>query len=36
MKEYLSEVGQVLTEQNTRPEGLSSAEASERLQKHGL
>ncbi len=36
MKEYLSEVGQVLTEQHTRPEGLSSAEASERLQKHGL
>ncbi len=36
MKEYLSEVGQVLTEQNTRPEGLSSAEASDRLQKHGL
>lgn len=36
MKEYLSEVGQVLTEQNTRLEGLSSAEASERLQKHGL
>ena len=35
MKEYLSEVGQVLTEQNTRLEGLSSAEASERLQKHG-
>ena len=31
MKEYLSEVGQVLTEQNTRLEGLSSAEASERL-----
>ena len=35
MKEYLSEVGQVLTEQKTSPEGLSSSEAAERLQKHG-
>ncbi len=36
MKEYLREVGQIMIEQNTRPEGLSSSEASERLQKHGL
>ena len=35
MKEYLSEVSQVMAEQKTRPEGLSSSEAAERLQKHG-
>ena len=35
MKEYLSEVSQVMAEQKTRPEGLSSSEATERLQKHG-
>ena len=35
MKEYLSEVKDVLKEQNSRVEGLSSAEAAERLQKHG-
>ena len=36
MKEYLRDAGQVMTEQKTSLEGLSSAEASERLQKHGL
>ena len=36
MKEYLRDVGQVMTEQKTSLEGLSSTEASERLQKHGL
>ncbi len=35
MKEYLSEVSQVMAEQNTRLEGISSSEAAERLQKHG-
>ena len=35
MKEYLNDVGQVLTEQQTSTDGLSSAEASARLQKHG-
>ena len=35
MKEYLSEVSQVMAEQKTRPEGHSSSEAAERLQKHG-
>ena len=36
MKEYLRDAGQVMTEQKTSTEGLSSSEASERLQKHGL
>ncbi len=36
MKEYLSEVGQVLTEQKTSREGLSKTEASDRLNEHGL
>ena len=35
MKEYLNEVGQVMAEQQTGSEGLSSSEAAERLQKHG-
>ena len=35
MKEYLSEVKDVLKEQNSQLEGLSSSEAAERLQKHG-
>ncbi|MBQ1195074.1 MAG: cation-translocating P-type ATPase [Clostridia bacterium] len=35
MKEYLSEVKDVLKEQNSQVEGLSSAEAAERLQKYG-
>ncbi len=35
MKEYLSEVSQVMTEQNTIADGLSSSEAAQRLEKHG-
>ena len=35
MKEYLSDVKDVLAAQSTTANGLSSAEAAERLQKHG-
>ena len=35
MKEYLSSVEEVLQEQNTSPEGLSSQEAARRLEQHG-
>ena len=35
MKEYLSSVEDVLKEQNSSPEGLSSAEAAKRLEKYG-
>ncbi len=35
MKEYLSEVSEVLTQQQTSPEGLSSAEAAARQEKYG-
>lgn len=35
MKEYLKEVSEVLTEQNTSEQGLSSTEAVKRLTQHG-
>ena len=35
MKEYLSEAQEVLEQQQTGAEGLSSGEASARLQKYG-
>ena len=35
MKEYLSEIKQVLEEQNTKENGLSSEEAAGRLSKFG-
>ena len=35
MKEYLSSVEDVLKEQNSSPEGLTSAEAEKRLEKFG-
>ncbi|MDD5946021.1 MAG: HAD-IC family P-type ATPase, partial [Clostridia bacterium] len=36
MKEYLSEIKQVLEEQKTNDSGLSSKEAADRLAEHGL
>ena len=35
MKEYLSEIKQVLEEQKTNDSGLSSKEAADRLAEHG-
>ena len=35
MKEYLSSAEEVLQEQNSSPEGLSSQEAAKRLEQYG-